>query len=96
MIHNNFMPHQNSPLLSIITVVYNAEILLKSTIESVAAQKQNWIEYIVIDGNSIDDTNKILNEHQEVIDILISENDLGIYDAMNKGILASKGKYISF
>lgn len=90
------MTHQKLPLLSIITVVYNAEILLKDTLESVAIQKQDWIEYIVIDGNSTDNTYKIAKEYEGIIDVLISESDSGIYDAMNKGVLVSKGEYISF
>lgn len=84
------------PLLSIITVVYNAENFIETTLKSVKKQKTNWIEYLVIDGNSKDNTCTILEEYHEIIDMLISENDLGIYDAMNKGILASKGEYISF
>ncbi|WP_163407807.1 glycosyltransferase family 2 protein [Flavobacterium ajazii] len=90
------MTDQNFPLLSIITVVYNAEYLLKETIESVRIQKKDWIEYIVIDGNSKDNTCKIAKEYERFIDVFISENDSGIYDAMNKGVLVSKGSYISF
>lgn len=83
-------------LISIITVVYNDKEKILVTLESIRKIKNISIEYIVIDGNSNDGTLDLLNKNRDIIDILISENDKGIYDAMNKGIENSNGKYISF
>ena len=79
---------------SIITVTLNSKLDLIKTINSLKNQKFKNFEYIVIDGNSNDGTKEIINDNLDIIDKWISEKDLGIYDAMNKGIKLSEGKYI--
>ena len=80
--------------VSIITVSYNAEKTIENTINSVLKQSYNNIEYIIIDGNSKDSTMKIVNRYKGSITKIVSENDKGIYDAMNKGIKISSGDII--
>ncbi len=80
--------------ISIITVVYNNERTIKEAIISVLKQTYSDIEYVVIDGNSIDKTVQIINEYSDQLGYFISEKDKGIYDAMNKGIKASTGDVI--
>jgi glycosyltransferase involved in cell wall biosynthesis len=82
--------------LSIITVVKNDEKNIEKTIKSVLNQKNIKLEYIVIDGNSSDKTLAIINNYKKNINKIISENDNGIYDAMNKGIINSTGDIIAF
>jgi len=82
--------------VSIITVVYNASDLVLKTIQSVSSQNYQNIEYIVVDGGSTDGTLDIIKDSISSIDVLISEKDSGIYDAMNKGVRASTGDYINF
>jgi len=84
------------PTVTIITVVFNAEKLIKKTIESVINQSYKNIEYIIIDGGSSDDTLNIIKKYENKINYLVSEKDRGIYDAMNKGIEASNGEWINF
>lgn len=84
------------PLISIITVTYNAQHELEETILSIINQTYPNIEFIVIDGNSTDDTVKIIEKYKEHIDFFISEPDEGIYDAMNKGISHAKGEWLNF
>lgn len=87
---------------SVITVVYNAESVLKKTIESVLNQIQKPFEYIIIDGASLDNTLNIAKsfEHKFIEKgikfVLVSEKDTGIYNAMNKGIDIAQGDFISF
>lgn len=83
-----------NPLVSIITVVYNGEQYLQQTIDSVINQNYPNKEYIVIDGGSTDGTLEILKSNSNHIDILVSEPDNGLYDAMNKGIKLSSGELI--
>ena len=80
--------------ISLITVTRNAERTLTRCIESVIAQNYNNIEYIVIDGASTDNTIQIASQYKKHIDVLVSEPDKGIYDAMNKGILLATGDVI--
>lgn len=85
------------PQLSIITVCYNPGNLLHKTVESVEAQYFQDFEYLVVDGNSKDNTISYLETLQHLPGFrFISEPDKGIYDAMNKGVAMSKGDYILF
>ncbi|KKD61331.1 glycosyl transferase [Grimontia sp. AD028] len=80
--------------ISIITVCFNSEKEIEDTIESVKRQTYEDIEYIVVDGGSTDNTNLVVNCYSEVVDLHISENDEGLYDAMNKGIELATGDVI--
>ena len=84
----------NKPLFTIITPTLNNKIELLKTINSVKTQKLTNFEFIVVDGGSTDGTIEILNE-SKIITKWISEKDKGIYDAINKGIKFSNGKYIN-
>lgn len=79
---------------SIITVVLNAKIDLLSTINSLKQQDYKNFEYIVIDGGSTDGTLEVINNNLDNINKWKCEKDLGIYDAMNKGIDLCEGEYI--
>jgi glycosyltransferase involved in cell wall biosynthesis len=83
-----------NPLISIITVVYNGEKHLESTIKSVIEQSYNHFEYIIIDGNSEDRTVEIIKKYEHNITHWISESDNGIYEAINKGLNLSKGDFV--
>jgi glycosyltransferase involved in cell wall biosynthesis len=82
------------PLVSVITVVYNAQDTIQRAIDSVRRQTYKNLQYIVIDGASSDNTLQIIEDNLDVIKSYVSESDSGIYDAMNKGIKRSEGSYI--
>ena len=82
--------------VSIITVVWNDSEGLERTIKSIINQTYENIEFIVIDGGSTDGTLEIIKKYEKSIDYVVSEEDKGIYDAMNKGIIASTGSWLSF
>lgn len=82
------------PLISVVTVSYNAEKTIEETIISVINQTYPYIEYIVVDGASTDATQTIIERYKDRIQICISEPDDGIYDAMNKGVKIASGDYI--
>jgi glycosyltransferase involved in cell wall biosynthesis len=86
--------YESKPLISIVTVVYNGEKYLEKTIQSVINQTYDNVEYIVIDGGSTDRTLDIIKKYEDKIDYWVSEEDRGIYDAMNKGIILSNGNII--
>ena len=91
----------NTPYLSIITVTYNAELVLGRTLESVAMQTyRGFVEHIIVDGASKDHTLELVRtykqEHPEIAVTLVSEPDKGLYDAMNKGLKLAKGEFVSF
>lgn len=85
----------SSPLVSIITVVYNGAQHIEQAIKSVLGQDYSNIEYILIDGGSTDGTTDIIKKYQEEIAYWVSEKDTGIYNAMNKGLRSSKGEIIA-
>lgn len=80
--------------VSIITVVYNGLATIEQTIKSIINQKYSNIEYIIIDGASVDGTQELIQKYSEYIDIFISEEDEGLYYAMNKGIGNASGEII--
>ncbi len=82
--------------ISIITINYNDAVGLEKTIQSVISQTYTDIEYLIIDGGSKDNSVEILEKYQDKIHYSSSEPDTGIYNAMNKGIKASKGDYLLF
>lgn len=90
------MSQSTQPLVSIITVVFNAEKTLEKSIRSVIGQSYDNIEYIIIDGQSSDRTIDIIRNYNENINYWISEADNGIYDAMNKAIGLAKGEWLYF
>lgn len=81
---------------SIITINYNESEGLGNTIASVEAQTCHDYEYIIIDGGSTDESVDVIKQHTAVIDYWVSEKDNGIYNAMNKGIVAARGDYCIF
>lgn len=79
--------------ISIVTVSYNAEETLADCIGSVASQSID-VEHILIDGGSRDGTIRLAETHFTNLALTVSEPDLGVYDAMNKGIRCATGDII--
>jgi glycosyltransferase involved in cell wall biosynthesis len=88
--------HQDKPLISIITAVFNGEKFLEETIQSIINQTYDNVEYIIIDGGSTDATLDIIKKYEDRIDYWVSEPDKGIYDAWNKALRVAKGEWIMF
>ena len=86
---------KDRPVITVITVVYNGEEYLEETIKSVIEQTYDNIEYLIIDGGSVDGTLEIIKRYEDKIDYWISEPDQGVYDALNKGIKLSTGQIIA-
>lgn len=86
--------YEGKPLITVITVVFNGAKYLEETIQSVINQTYENVEYIIIDGGSTDGTLDIIKKYEDAIDYWVSEKDRGIYDAMNKGIELTMGRYI--
>lgn len=87
-------------MISIITITYNASRFLERTINSIVGQEGCVLgadyEYIIVDGASTDGTVDIIRQHEKQLTRWVSEPDLGLYDAMNKGIHLATGEYIWF
>ena len=83
-------------IISIVIATYNASDTILSCLDSIENEINSDCELILIDGNSTDNTLDLLNKKKELIDVLISEPDKGIYDAWNKGVEKSKGSWIMF
>lgn len=80
--------------VSLITISYNAALTLQKCIDSVINQTYEAVEYIIIDGNSVDGTQDIILKNSLRIHYFKSEPDGGIYDAMNKGLRQATGDVV--
>jgi len=80
--------------VSIITVSYNSAQTIADTIKSVISQDHDDIEYIIIDGNSSDNTLAVIDSYKSQLFKVVSEPDNGIYHAMNKGLALATGDVI--
>lgn len=88
--------HSATPLISVITITYNAADVLPPTLRSIAAQTCRQFEHIIVDGASTDNTLALARQLGVPTLRILSEKDRGIYDAMNKGLRLAKGRYILF
>jgi len=86
----------DSPKVSVITVCLNSMVFLEAAIKSLLAQTYPNIEYLIIDGGSVDGSVEIFNKYKNRIDRILIEKDNGVFDAMNKGIRLSSGEIIYF
>ncbi|MEF8723079.1 MAG: glycosyltransferase [Candidatus Accumulibacter delftensis] len=88
--------HFRSPLISVITSTLNAAALLPFTIASLRTQTFRDFEWIVVDGASRDTTLDLLQDQGDLVTVLITEPDAGIYDAWNKACSRSRGEWLIF
>lgn len=92
----------SQPAISVITVTFNAKDALEKTIASILLQDTDDFEYVVVDGGSTDGTLEAVNAsvplftRRGVSLTVVSEQDNGIYDAMNKGLALASGEFINF
>ncbi|NCO72191.1 MULTISPECIES: glycosyltransferase family 2 protein [Shewanella] len=82
--------------VSVITATYNSARTIQDTLRSLEQQTYHDIEYIIVDGASSDETLELVKRECSRVTTVISEPDRGIYDALNKGILAATGDVIGF
>jgi glycosyltransferase involved in cell wall biosynthesis len=82
--------------VSVIMTTYNRASTVARAIKSLKNQTYCNIQIVVIDGNSTDNTLSIIKPMLNDKDILLSEPDKGIYDALNKGLALAKGDIIAF
>jgi glycosyltransferase involved in cell wall biosynthesis len=82
--------------ISIITVCFNSARTIRATIDSVGSQTHGEVEHVVIDGASTDNTLEMVYQHGAHVARVVSEPDLGIYDAMNKGLALATGDLVGF
>jgi len=90
---------ENEILVTVITVAYNSGDTIAKTIESVLNQTYSPIEYLIIDGNSSDNTVSVAESYLDKVPHgkklrIVSEPDKGMYDALNKGIRLAEGRII--
>ena len=85
-----------TPLVSIITPSYNQAQYLEDTLVSVLCQDYPHIEYIVIDGGSIDGSQAIIQRYKDRLAYCTSEKDQGQADAINKGFHKATGEIIAW
>lgn len=80
--------------ISVVMPTYNSERFIVKALDSLISQENIFKQIIVIDGCSKDSTLKVINSYKDYIDIVISETDLGIADALNKGFNLVNHEYL--
>lgn len=93
-LHSKVPYSSRLPVISVITVCFNARRTIEQTFQSLINQNYGNIEYIVVDGGSTDGTLEIIKKYKNLIKLYVSERDDGIYQAMNKGIRMANGEVI--
>jgi glycosyltransferase involved in cell wall biosynthesis len=88
------IPSTAKPLISIITITFNAVQHLPDTLKTIRAQDYPNVEWIVIDGGSTDGTTDYLRANEDMIDYWLSEPDRGMYDALTKGFERANGEIL--
>lgn len=78
--------------VSVVMPVFNGEKYIEHAIKSILNQTYENIQFILVDGRSEDNTMKIVEDYSSNIDLIISEKDQGMYDAINKGFAKSDGE----
>jgi glycosyltransferase involved in cell wall biosynthesis len=84
------------PLISIVTPSFNQGAFIEETLRSVLLQNYPNLEYIVIDGGSVDDTAEVLRRYEPFLDQVVSEPDGGHADGLNKGMRRATGSILAF
>lgn len=84
------------PKISIVTPSYNQGEFLEETILSVLNQKYPNLEYIIIDGESTDESVEIIRKYQKYIAHWVSEPDGGQADGINKGFRVATGDLVAW
>lgn len=83
--------------INIVTINLNNKSGLEKTINSVINQTFfDKINYIIIDGGSIDGSIDIIDRYKDYLSYYVSEKDNGIFNAMNKGVSFCNGEYVQF
>jgi len=83
-------------MLSIVTINKNNRVGLQKTIDSLQSLGERNYQWVCIDSASKDGSAELANMFKTQDDVVISEKDSGIYNAMNRGIASAKGEYILF
>jgi glycosyltransferase involved in cell wall biosynthesis len=84
------------PLISIITVCFNAEQFIEQTIESVLSQTYSHLEFVIIDGGSTDNTVNIIRKYESRLTFWQSQSDRGVSHAFNLGFAATTGQWLLY
>lgn len=87
---------QTTPLISVITVTWNASDTIGATMRSVREQTWDDFEHLIVDGASTDSTIETARRLGRPDLRILSEPDNGLYDAMNKGLAMARGRYVLF
>lgn len=86
----------NYPKISIVTPSFNQGKYLEETIQSILSQNYPNLEYIIIDGKSSDNSVEIIKKYEKYLNYWVSEEDEGLYYALQKGFLRSSGEIMGW
>jgi glycosyltransferase involved in cell wall biosynthesis len=94
MVNSNADMHQDDILVSIITVCKNAETTIIRCVKSVREQSYKNIQHVIVDGQSTDNTLRLIESSIGDNTVVLSEMDKSLYEALNKGVNLSRGQVV--
>lgn len=84
------------PQISVIIPLYNKELQIAKTLDSILSQTFNDFEIIIVDDGSTDGSLEIVKKFSDPRIHLLHQKNAGVSAARNNGIIAASGEYIAF
>lgn len=86
-----------TPLITVITPVFNTGVFLRPAVDSVLAQTLGDFEFLLVDDGSTDGSRDCLAELRDSrVRVLLNERNLGVAATRNRALAEARGEFVAF